>query len=365
VGTQQYYGQFPTASATSVTQPAGAGASSGAGTAWTNPGGITTPGGVATIALPSSSSAQFLFATAFGFSIPAGATITGVQVTMTKANDGTAGARKPTDNQIQLSVGGAPSGTNHAQPGQWPSPPDQFVYGGPGDLWGLTLAPADVNAPGFGFALQVAPNGAFTYTPGQVFGQIVMTVYYSTFEAVNGFTLSDATSNPNVSQWTQGATATVTLPFQPGLMNPWRILGWSISYQGFLRKPVAGVPSFGLLGQLWGGLMMSGVPRTTQAQLNPWVNPLQGFPNDLAAFGVIWDGSQATPFPWLSSAQPLNPRSITFYLPVPIDMEPGDAATMGLWLTPSLVQNTLIAIANPRYTITYDDNVSRTGTPTQ
>lgn len=132
-----------------------------------------------------------------GFNIPAGATITGIEVDIYR---GTNRANAATDVTIQLLKAGTPVGSNKAKTGYWPSilagaPASIFyevpgsngieqIYGGQTDLWGTTWAPSDINNSNFG--IQIVANqsntatttGGITYVNGNPQTPVTFTVYY-------------------------------------------------------------------------------------------------------------------------------------------------------------------------------------------
>ena len=82
------------------------------------------------------------------FSVPAGATIDGVKVDAVVSR----GGNRERDATVMLVKGGSPVGVNKADTTNWPAPGTK-TWGGPADLWGTTLTPADVNSPNFGVAI--------------------------------------------------------------------------------------------------------------------------------------------------------------------------------------------------------------------
>lgn len=97
----------------------------------------------------------YLTATNFGFSIPSGAIIQGVQVGMNLESafypSGTQGAK---DKTAQLVVSGSRAGNNLSE-NTFLTTNTQKIYGNINSTWGLTLTPAIVNSSNFGFAFQV------------------------------------------------------------------------------------------------------------------------------------------------------------------------------------------------------------------
>ena len=165
--------------------PVGTGANNaGAGSvAWTSPTNITSSDDSWAYAVvgpsgsPFSTTSQYLFATNFGFAIPTGATIDGIEVSIERFRFTTASG-SVTDNTVSLLIAGTVSGDNKAgDAGGWnqgSSSVDsggnevEAVFGDSSDLWGLALTPADINNSSFGVALRVnlaaspasAPYGA-------------------------------------------------------------------------------------------------------------------------------------------------------------------------------------------------------------
>ncbi len=122
--------------------------------AWTSLSGALDAGGNAATALGTGNTHR-LQVTDFGFSVPAGATITGVTVSITR----TGGEDKAVfDAIVKLIKGGSVVGTDNSNPAGWPGGTGAHAgfavqtYGG--DLWGTSLTPADVNASDFGVNLQ-------------------------------------------------------------------------------------------------------------------------------------------------------------------------------------------------------------------
>jgi|GEM_PF-2506144 hypothetical protein len=144
------------------TKVAGTGAddsSSGGTVAWTGPGNITTAGNsvYATASLTDTDGSgqdvvtHFLKATNFGFAIPAGATIVGIEVKFERFALITNNAGLD-DLAVRLLKAGVLTGT--AKSGvPWSSTKSIDTYGSSSDLWGATLTPSDVNNANFGVVL--------------------------------------------------------------------------------------------------------------------------------------------------------------------------------------------------------------------
>lgn len=135
--------------------------------------------------------------TNFGFSIPTGATILGVEVLgERKTSTGTRGK----DQTVQLIKGGTQQGDNKASATAYTTSDVQVTYGGPTDLWGLTLSYSDINASNFGVAFRANNNASGSATVSV--DVINIKVYYSA---------GDATATPSgVSSTTAAGTIAAT-----------------------------------------------------------------------------------------------------------------------------------------------------------
>lgn len=90
-----------------------------------------------------------LFATNFGFSIPGGATITGIIVEIEKGTN----SSNLQDNGLRLLKNNLEVGSDYAQFSiPWQLSDTYVTYGGCTDLWGTTWTPSDINSPNFGLA---------------------------------------------------------------------------------------------------------------------------------------------------------------------------------------------------------------------
>jgi hypothetical protein len=100
---------------------------------------------------------HYLKATDFGFSIPSGATILGIQANI-YANDTATGV---VDSSVKIVKGGVISGDEKADTiTSWPTATWKTTpWGGSTDLWGLSWTPTDINASNFGIAVSATPAG--------------------------------------------------------------------------------------------------------------------------------------------------------------------------------------------------------------
>lgn len=130
--------------------------------------------------------ADYLVATGYGLSIPAGATVSGIEVRITRGT--TNGYMK--DAHVQLMKAGAvQSAADRASGSQYPVGAQTVIYGGSSDLWGNTWTPADINNAGFGVAYAPEYNGPGTtdaVTMSGADGSAIEVVVYYTITVTTG-----------------------------------------------------------------------------------------------------------------------------------------------------------------------------------
>lgn len=167
-----------------------------------------------------------------------------------------------------------------------------------------------------------------------------------------------------VSEWQTGAALIDPVPIQPPLGERWSIVNAIIQFNGALAY-VNSPGWFGRLGKLIGGLARSATP-TQDPSGRQWVNSsLVSLPSDKSALSVLWDGAQDPAFPGFifPSTPPVDSPVVgSISPPIPLEVTSGDQLFIGLWLTPSLVQNVAIWIYGATYTIVYDDGKQPTST---
>jgi len=146
---------------------------------WSNVGNAKSSDGFyATVEKSSgTATAHYLKATNFGFSVPGGETIVGIQATVERS-ESTANSGEVTDARVRIVKGGSIKATEDKSVAtKWPLA-DTFVpFGGPGDLWGNTWTTPDINNSGFGVAISPVVKGIGGVRKAQV-DQIELTVFY-------------------------------------------------------------------------------------------------------------------------------------------------------------------------------------------
>jgi hypothetical protein len=125
--------------------------------------------------------------TGFGFAVPSGATITGIEVEILQRVNSPGGGIH--DSILVLSLNGNPMGNNKAATGfNWYDVPTPAFYGDSADTWGYSWTPSDVNDPTFGLQYLIT-NTSYDQTASV--DRLLMTVYYQT-----GSGMSYQTSSP-------------------------------------------------------------------------------------------------------------------------------------------------------------------------
>ena len=165
----------------SVTRSAGTGAngSGGGSTNWTNPGNVTaSDNNYATFfAQFDGDISKDLDCTNFGFNIPAGSTINGIEVHIERYGTDI------TDISINLLNGDGAGGESQdrSTAASWSSTDTVDSFGGSTDTWGETWSVSDVNSSNFGVRIQCQDNsGGFPPTVGSAqIDHVEITVHYS------------------------------------------------------------------------------------------------------------------------------------------------------------------------------------------
>ena len=146
--------------------------------AWATPSNATASENTRTTAtLGASAVSQYLKATNFGFAIPSGATIDGIQAEVEHSMSTLTGGVRASDSSVKLVQGGVIGGTDLATNVTLASTTDAYKsYGGATSLWGRSWAYTDINATDFGVATSYTAN-TIGGTPRV--DHIRITVYYT------------------------------------------------------------------------------------------------------------------------------------------------------------------------------------------
>lgn len=102
----------------------------------------------------------YLKCTNFGFSIPGGATIDGIEVIIERKASVQSGVFWVRDFTVKLYKAGTIVGTDKADTTlKWPTSDTDKTYGSSSDLWGETWTDSDINNSGFGIGIKVTTIG--------------------------------------------------------------------------------------------------------------------------------------------------------------------------------------------------------------
>lgn len=154
--------------------------------AWSNPGNAVSSNTSYASATVDGSSTNFLRCLNYGFSIPAGATIVGIEVNVERKSDRTSNGGSQ-DAAMRLVKAGVIQATDRSTATIYPTVDGVETHGSPTDLWGTTWTPADVNASNFGAAF--AATKPDSNGPGHTItvDYMSITVYYTAPTTPGGF----------------------------------------------------------------------------------------------------------------------------------------------------------------------------------
>jgi hypothetical protein len=137
--------------------------------AWNNPTNAqSSDNQYATVTVSSGQISGSLLATGFGFSIPSGATVTGVVVEVEGSSTSTSVWR------VYLLVSGTRTG--NFREASIPASEAYVSLGSSTDLWGTSLTPTQVNGTGFGAEIIARNTGGFDASVS--LDHVRITVYY-------------------------------------------------------------------------------------------------------------------------------------------------------------------------------------------
>lgn len=104
------------------------------------------------------SNGPYVVATNYGFSIPSGAQIDGIEVELYLIGAPDGPSPDMTVEQVRIVKGGTISGTDLSDFFTIPVASVSRTYGSDSQLWGLSWTDSDINASNFGVALQVSTD---------------------------------------------------------------------------------------------------------------------------------------------------------------------------------------------------------------
>jgi len=130
---------------------------------------------------------NYLKATNFGFSIPAGATVDGIKVEIEKMAWFVDNDNHASDNIVSIvKADGSIGSTNKANPSQWGDAADTYTeHGGATDKWGETWTPTNINDSDFGVVISVDSDSLDSLGIISYVDHIRIKVYYTVASATN------------------------------------------------------------------------------------------------------------------------------------------------------------------------------------
>lgn len=144
--------------------------------AWTNPNNVQADdGSSATRNVTNGNKTHYIKCTGFGFSIPNGSTINGIEMTV-EAKITNAATNTISDFNIRLVKADTIGATNRANNTQFNNAFNPYTWGSSSDLWGDTWTPSDINNANFGCAFSAQ---SLSGTDDLSVDYISMTVYYT------------------------------------------------------------------------------------------------------------------------------------------------------------------------------------------
>lgn len=317
----------------------------GGASSWTNPANARAADGVyATVGL-SGSATNFLSWSDFGFSIPSGSTINGIELEVNRKSTTVAGNG---DADVRLVVSGVRVGSDRHNGYSLPTTAATAVYGGPSDLWGTTWSASDVNASGFGAA----------WSCGGIPGQTVsvdyarVTVYYtaSSGETVSASSLAGSGSVSTASASGGSSRSASALAAAGVVGDALAATGSGVSHASPSLAGSGSVPSPAVrTGQTASppSLAASGVAAapTVKHSVSHAASPLAGSSGLSAALASGSIESSAAAAPLVGVGLLADPASAGSEGGAAVDPEPGYLAGRGLLSDASLVVADCLIVA--------------------
>lgn len=155
------------------------------GTAWTNPGNIVSQNSTYATCAPAVGDFTDYIRGTFALTIPAGATINGIEVRFNAKRSGVG----PDEDSVKIVIGGTAVGTDGSLGSSISGTSTDYVRGGATSLWGLTPTRDQCVATDFGFQVAFVDNDSAVETTSV--DSLAVRVYYTEAgaTATSGFPL--------------------------------------------------------------------------------------------------------------------------------------------------------------------------------
>ena len=154
---------------------------------WGSPANIEGNTSFATHTVPTHTDgiSPFLTGTDFGFSVPVGATINGIVVSLYRKVSSTL-TFFVNNNTVRLVLSGTSFGTAKSGGSTWTNTATQDSYGSAIDDWNASPTSSDVNDSTFGFEVNVAYDNESSSNKTMSVNAYQVTVYYTLASGVSG-----------------------------------------------------------------------------------------------------------------------------------------------------------------------------------
>ncbi|MHC4463939.1 MAG: CxxxxCH/CxxCH domain c-type cytochrome, partial [Planctomycetota bacterium] len=130
--------------------------------------------------LPNLKQTNNLLVTGFGFAIPGGSTINGIEVAIERREAGKSSFVVIRDNLVSMIKGGTVTGDNKASGADWPGTDGTATYGSSSDTWGEAWTSGDINAADFGVAISAKAISSLGFGNEHAYiDHITITVHYT------------------------------------------------------------------------------------------------------------------------------------------------------------------------------------------
>jgi len=149
----------------------------GGGIDWSNPNDIKVDDNSYSRCRVSDKNFSYILrATNFGFSVPSGSSIDGIEVVVNRNRDAVLGG--VLDKIIKIVLSGTEQGSNLSSATEWPTSFADITYGSSTNTWGFSPSQSNVVDSGFGLDLQMQVKSPSADSLGYV-DYVKMRVYYT------------------------------------------------------------------------------------------------------------------------------------------------------------------------------------------
>lgn len=140
----------------------------GSGQTWTNASNVSASDNIyatfGNLPNPAGAFTDYLVVTGFGFSVPPGATISGIVVEVERSDPN----GRTADNSIRIVKNGVISASEYGNSATYSFSDNSQSFGNAGELWGESWTAADINSPSFGIAISAKRSVSSGTTGGRI-----------------------------------------------------------------------------------------------------------------------------------------------------------------------------------------------------